>query len=129
VTGRKEAFKNGLIFQLSSLVHFLVRQANHLLAEFPHFSSGLGIPNGIGIFVLEDFSSGSSGSSGLSIWAPESNGLGASVPAPINARLGTLWIINALGKALSGFFLADVSSSDILHEERENLFLFDEEKK
>mmetsp|Transcript_4137 Transcript_4137/g.11529 ORF Transcript_4137/g.11529 Transcript_4137/m.11529 type:complete len:242 (-) Transcript_4137:796-1521(-) len=110
-----------VFFQLSSLVHFLLGQADSFTAELPHLLGCLKIPYSIRLLIFEDLTTRASSPSWLSVRAPTTDGLGTSVPTPVYPRLVAQWVINHLGKTLPGLLFTNVTTSDILHEKWEQL--------
>jgi len=109
------------LFQLSFLVHFVVLQADSLLAVLPDLPGSLWVTNSVGLFVLKDLAARTTSSSGFAIWTPSSNSLGTPVPAPVDTGLVTLRIVNDLRQTLTGLLHRNVAAGDVLHEERENV--------
>ena len=108
-------------FQLAVLVDFLVGKTDSLLAGAPHLLGGFQVTDGIGLLIFEDLATGTAGSLWLAIGTPSTNGGSVSVPTPVDTRLGALWVVDDLGETFTGFRFADVSSGDVLHEDREQL--------
>mmetsp|Transcript_23095 Transcript_23095/g.53032 ORF Transcript_23095/g.53032 Transcript_23095/m.53032 type:complete len:452 (-) Transcript_23095:97-1452(-) len=110
-----------LFLQFATLEHFLFGESDSFLAEFPNLFGLVLVCDSIGLLIFKNLATRSTGTLGLAVFAPPSNGLGATVPTPVDIGLVTIWIINDLSQSLPGFFHAHVSTRDILHEPRKGL--------
>mmetsp|Transcript_1087 Transcript_1087/g.2794 ORF Transcript_1087/g.2794 Transcript_1087/m.2794 type:complete len:324 (-) Transcript_1087:510-1481(-) len=129
---RVGAFRCRLVFQCSALLHFFLGETDQFFAQLPHLLGCFGIFDSVRLLVLENFTTGTSCPTRFAIFSPASDGLGTSVPTPVDTGLVALRIVDNLGKSFSGFRLADVSPGDVFHEGREKLSepfsLFSEER-
>ena len=103
-----------LFFQTSTLVKLFIGKTDGLFTVLPHFQGHSSILNGGTGFILENLATGATSTPWLAIRTPETDRLGTTVPAPINAALAALWVINDLSQTFSSLLFTDVSSGDIL---------------
>mmetsp|Transcript_112267 Transcript_112267/g.194960 ORF Transcript_112267/g.194960 Transcript_112267/m.194960 type:complete len:403 (+) Transcript_112267:557-1765(+) len=98
-------------------------EAKQLFRQEVHLVGGVGITNQIRGFVLEQSATGSTSTSesDLSpvVLGEICNSTGTTVPAPVDTGLLGCFGIDTLSKTVASLFLGDVTSSDVLHEKRE----------